>query len=139
MVESYVLGLSSADENLEFEQLCARYPELVAARNEFEIALEKRLFNEVVTPATTLKSRIMDTIRQDAAGSQAQVITMEGRARSRSVSPMKWVAAAAVILLLVSAYFAYDFYNRNKELEAQLANSKNAETDMNEKMKKLEE
>ena len=139
MVESYVLGLSSADENREFEQLCARYPELVAARNEFEIALEKRLFSEAVAPVTSLKSRIMDSIQQDTLANQAQVIDMEDRKRSSSVSPIKWVAAAAVILLLVSAYFAYDFYNRNKELEAKLAQSKDVETDMNEKMKKLEE
>ena len=31
------------------------------------------------------------------------------------------------------------FYNRNKELEAQLAQSKDAENDMSEKMKQLEE
>ena len=139
MVESYVLGLLSPEESLEFEQLCARYPELVAARNDFEIALEKRLFSETVAPVTTLKSRIMDSIQQDTLANQAQVIDMEDRKRSSSVSPIKWVAAAAVILLLVSAYFAYDFYNRNKELEAKLAQSKDVETDMNEKMKKLEE
>ena len=109
MVESYVLGLLSPEESLEFEQLCARYPELVAARNDFEIALEKRLFSETVAPVTTLKSRIMDSIRQDASVNQAQVVTMEDRERSRGFSPMKWVAAAAVVLLLVSAYFAYDF------------------------------
>ena len=42
IVESYVLGLASPEERVEFEGLCVQYPELVAARTEFELALEKQ-------------------------------------------------------------------------------------------------
>ena len=139
IVESYVLGLTSPDENVEFEQLCARYPELVAARNEFEIALEKRMINEAGTPVTTLKSRIMDSIQQETSVTPSRIIETGIPQWPRRSLTINWVAAAAVILLLISAYFAYDFYTRNKELEIQLAKSKEAESDINEKMKKLEE
>ncbi|HEX6192740.1 MAG TPA: anti-sigma factor [Chitinophagaceae bacterium] len=139
VVESYVLGLSTEDDKQEFEQLCARHPELVAARNEFEIALEKRLFNEASTPASGIKSRIMEAIRQDTSVNQTPIITMENRNNVRNSSPMRWIAVAAVILLLVSAYFAFNFYTRNKDLEMELARSRNAETEMNDKMKKLED
>ena len=41
-----MLGLSSPEERQEFEELCARYPELVLARDDFELALEKQLLKE---------------------------------------------------------------------------------------------
>jgi anti-sigma-K factor RskA len=34
IVESYVLGLASAEERNEFEQMCSQYPDVLAARNE---------------------------------------------------------------------------------------------------------
>ena len=34
------MGLTSERERSEFEKLCLQYPELVAARNEFEESLE---------------------------------------------------------------------------------------------------
>jgi hypothetical protein len=41
IIESYVLGLASDEERREFEQTCAQYPEVLAARIEFELAMEK--------------------------------------------------------------------------------------------------
>ena len=40
IVESYVLGLASEEERREFEKMCNQHPEVLAARNAFEIALE---------------------------------------------------------------------------------------------------
>ena len=50
IIESYVLGLASEQERAEFEQICLQYPELVAARNEFEEALEKQAFEHAIAP-----------------------------------------------------------------------------------------
>jgi len=36
---------------------------------------------------------------------------------ARRSSGIRWVAAASVILMLASGYFAYDYYNKNKELQ----------------------
>ncbi len=44
IVESYVLGLASEEERTEFEQLCKQYPELVTARDSFEVLIEKQAF-----------------------------------------------------------------------------------------------
>ena len=41
---------------------------------------------------------------------------MESRPGRRS-STLGWVAAASIILLLLSVYLAYNFYNQNKELK----------------------
>lgn len=137
-IESYVLGLSSAEERAEFEQLCGQYPELVTARIHFEMALEQQLLNQSVTPAIGVKEKVMNTIRQQAPGMHTKIITMEPTLTNRNFSTMKWVAAASIILLLASAYFAYNFYSKNKELELQLAKSKEEQIRLGDDLKKLE-
>jgi anti-sigma-K factor RskA len=138
LVESYVLGLASEEEKAEFEYMCTRNPELVSARIDFEIALERQLLGEPNVPVTEAKDRIMNAIRQEPSVSPSKVITMENVATARSTSPMRWVAAASIILLLASAYFAVNFYSRNKELEAELVESKKAQTEMDRRMKTME-
>jgi anti-sigma-K factor RskA len=116
IVESYVLGLASEQERSEFEQLCLQYPELVAARNEFEEALEKQAFELAIAPSASVKERVLNVIREiEPPAKEAKVITMERRPRISSWP--RYVAAASIILLLVSAYFAYDFYSDNKQLQ----------------------
>jgi anti-sigma-K factor RskA len=123
IVESYVLGLASSEERAEFEALCGQFPELVAARNDFEIAVEARLLGLAVIPAHEVKEKVMSNIRQQSSRNQTKVITMEKSTNSSS-SSLKWVAAASIILLLVAGYFAYDLNNKNKKLQSELAASK---------------
>jgi anti-sigma-K factor RskA len=138
IIESYVLGLASQEERSEFEKLCAQYPELVSARNDFEIALEKKLMGLGIASAVEVKEKVMSDFRQQSNVNQTKIITMENPNTSRSSSPMRWVAAAAVILLLASAYFAYNFYSKNKDLESELAKSKDEKQKMDRRLKDLE-
>jgi anti-sigma-K factor RskA len=120
IVESYVLGLASEQERSEFEQLCLQYPELVAARNEFEEALERQAFELAIAPSANIKERVLNVIREiEPSAKEAKVITMERRPRISSWP--RYVAAASVILLLVSAYFAYDQYSKNQDLKKSLS------------------
>jgi anti-sigma-K factor RskA len=116
IVESYVLGLASEQERAEFEQLCLQYPELVAARNDFEDKLEKQAFQQAITPPAFLKEKVMiNTHDQVSLPKEAKVITMD--TRSYSNNWLRFVAAASVILLLASGYFTYDFYSKNGKLQ----------------------
>lgn len=116
IVESYVLGLASDDERREFEQLCARYPELVEARNHFELLLEKQALENAEEPPAKSRSAIWSAIKDSETASTVKVIPIEPE-RSRSSSGIKWLAAASIILMLVAGYFAYEFYSKNKELQ----------------------
>ncbi|HEX2684106.1 MAG TPA: hypothetical protein VHL77_09250, partial [Ferruginibacter sp.] len=116
-IESYVLGLASKEERDQFEQLCKQHPELIAAREDFEKALEQQLLNQAVLPANGVKDKVMDAIRQQPTANQTKIITMENVNTNRSSSSARWVAAASIVLLLVSAYFAYKFYSENQELK----------------------
>lgn len=117
IIESYVLGLASAEERTEFEKLCREYPELVAARTSFELALEKHMAGLAALPNESLKEKVMNAIRQQSSVNQSKLITMENSSKSRQGGIARFVAAASVILLLGAAYFAYKFYSENKDLK----------------------
>lgn len=111
-----MLGLASEQERSEFEQFCLQYPELVAARNEFEEALERQAFEQAITPPQHLKEKTLSIVmQQESTTKEAKVITMERRQRSSSL--LKYFAAASIILLLASVYFAYDLYSKNQILK----------------------
>ncbi len=137
VIESYVLGLSSAEERAEFDKLCQQYPELITARTDFEIALEQQLLSQASVPAGEVKEKVMGAVRQQSFVNQTKVITMESTNTNRGSSSLRWVAAAAVILLLAAAYFAFSFYSKNKDLEAKLAGAKNEEGKKTDEVQKL--
>ncbi len=114
VVESYVLGLLSAQERFEFEQYCETYPELKAARESFELAIEKQAMENAVPPPADIKQKILSAIQETPKTSK--IISMEPTTPRRS-SGFGWLAAASVILFLVAGYFAYTFYDQNKELK----------------------
>jgi anti-sigma-K factor RskA len=120
IVESYVLGLATEQERAEFEQLCIRNPELVAARIAFEEVLEKQSLDTAVPPPSHIKQALLEQINNPTSSNQAKLITME-RTPVRSSGGLRFLAAASVILLLVAGYFAYDFYTENKKLQSSAA------------------
>ena len=138
VVESYVLGLASSEERNEFEQYCRKFPELVDARNSFEIALERLFFTGAAAPVLGLREKIMDAIRQDASVHTSKIITMDNTSQARSYSSVRWVAAASVILLLVSAYFAFNFYTKNKDLQAELEQTKQQQAQLGKQLEAME-
>lgn len=142
IIESYVLGLSSPEENAEFEALCQQFPELVQARIDFEVTLEKQLSAQSVAPAAGLKEKLLNAIRQESLVNQTKIITMESTTSTRSGAGARLLAAASIVLLLACAYFAYSFYTKNKDLEAKLASATTGGADsttLNEKMKRLQQ
>jgi anti-sigma-K factor RskA len=121
IVESYVMGLASEEERMEFEKLCAQYPELVTARTEFEENLEKQAFENGIAPPANLKPQVLVAIHEQRSSfKEAKVITMETKRSGNNW--LKYVAAASVILLLASAYFAYDLYSKNQKLQNSISN-----------------
>ena len=117
IIESYVLGLASPEERVEFEKMCALYPELTEARYSFELAIEKQAFQDSVLPPAGSKEKTWSAIQQSATNT-SKIISMEpGRSRS---SGLQWFAAASVVLFLLTGYFAYTFYNKNRELQAKI-------------------
>jgi anti-sigma-K factor RskA len=111
IVESYVLGLASDEERREFEQMCTKYPEVLAARTAFELALEKQAMENAVAPSAHLKNKILEQI-----SGTGKVVSMQP-AIARKTNWFKYAAAASIILLAGSIYWNITLSNKNKELQ----------------------
>jgi len=114
IIESYVLGLASPEERVEFEQNCALYPELVSARTDFEIALEQQALSAHIKPPAFIKEQLLKEI-----SSGAKVIPLKPAFRQLSKT-WKYVAAAAIVLLAGSITWNIVQMNQNKTLAANL-------------------
>lgn len=113
IVESYVLGLASPDEQREFEQICQHYPEVLEARMAFERSLEEQAMRNAITPPDTLREKI----RTAALKSPATRMIPAHRAPEARISWVKYAAAAAVVLLAGSLVWNISLYNENKRLK----------------------
>ncbi len=90
IVESYVLGLASPEEQVEFESMCKQYPEVLQARIDFELSLEQQAMQNAVAPPPALKQQIMDTV----LSAEARVIPINADAGVRKTNWLKYAVAA---------------------------------------------
>ena len=108
VIESYVLGMAEAQEAQELEQLSRQHPEIRKAIDVFEIALEQKALATAIAAPTHVKQQLFavlaDEFREEDS---AKVVNMPGR-----FGWPRYLAAASVILLVVSAALNVYFYNQ---------------------------
>ncbi len=125
IVESYVLGLLSAQERFEFELICAADPEIKAAREAFELQLEKQAMENTIAPPSELKQKISDAVFSDKKS--APVISIEKNSvkeiRTASLGWLRIAAAACFVLLAGSLWWNMNLKNENEKLKTDLGKS----------------
>ena len=114
IVESYVLGLASPEEQVEFESMCKQHPEVLQARIDFELSLEQQAMQNAVVPPPVLKQQIMDAV----LSAEAKVIPINTDTTVRKTNWLKYAAAACAVLLAGSLIWNISQYSRNKKLQA---------------------
>ena len=121
IVESYVLGLATPEERAEFEKMCAAHSEVRKAREAFELSLEETLVANAVQPSKNLKSKVfaeIDIEKQRLANLEPPVVPENGEKEETPVVRMDWrryLVAASLILLIVSAALNLYLYNRYRD------------------------
>ncbi|MBI3138085.1 MAG: anti-sigma factor [Sphingobacteriales bacterium] len=133
IVESYVLGLATEEESREFEALCAQYPELLRARTDFELALEKQALSAAGAPPAFVKENILKEIR-----SGGKVIPL-GSGTGSSFNRWKYVAAASIILLAGSMAWNISMISRNASLSKNLYKAKESIMDLAAEIGRLQQ
>ncbi|HWI90860.1 MAG TPA: anti-sigma factor [Flavisolibacter sp.] len=143
IIESYVLGLASEAESQEFEQNCVQYPEIAQARTAFEIALEEKMLEDAVAVPLPLKQKIDEKIKSSTFETATEYLEDE-RTPVRQIGAWRWIAAASLILLVVSLYWTIsttkkyrDLQAQNKELQEKIQQSTAQVSDMQDDMEKL--
>ena len=130
IVESYVLGLATPEEQAEFEKMCKQHPYVLQARIDFEISMEQQGMQNAILPPPALKQQIMNTIFH----AEAKVISLNAGAQVIKTNWLKYAAVACAILLAGSVYWNISQYNSNKKLQANydksVAKIRNIEKDL---------
>jgi anti-sigma-K factor RskA len=121
VVESYVLGLLTAQERFEFEKYCESYPELKEARNAFEIAIEKQVFENAIAPPADLKQKIASQIFAEKKEQKLSPVIPIETAPSKKFSWAKLATAASIVLLAGSVWWAMSLKNENDKLKTELS------------------
>lgn len=129
IIESYVLGMASPAEMAELEQLCLQFPEIKQALNNFEIALEKNALANAAPPPPNLKKAILSQLNTEFKSAPTIIEpvsfsrTEESEISTTPVVSMKstsrFLAAASIILLVISGGMNIYFYSKFKETTQQ--------------------
>jgi anti-sigma-K factor RskA len=123
VVESYVLGLLTAQERFEFEKYCEAYPELKEARTAFELALEKQAMENSIAPPADLKQKIASKIFNE---NKATPVIPIQTSPSRKFNWARFVAAASIILLVGTIWWSMNLKNENDKLKGDNAALQNS-------------
>lgn len=115
VIESYVLGMANAQEAAELEQLSRQYPEIRKAIDDFEALLESTAMAAAVTPAPALKTKLFAELDSEFAEEKTARVSPITRAGGW----LRYVAAASVILLVLSAATNVYFYNQFRHASTQ--------------------
>ncbi|HLZ89130.1 MAG TPA: anti-sigma factor [Puia sp.] len=114
------MGLASESERAEFEQYCAQYPELVAARRKFEEKLEAYASENAVPPPPEVKVKVLEAVGMESRAASSippKIINMENaKTPVRSSDMLTFIAAASVVLLIGMAYLYFQTRQENKDL-----------------------
>jgi len=124
IIESYVMGMATDVERHEFEAVCAQYPEIAEARNAFELALEEQLLTSTSQPPVHLKQLIEGKVLSTAVDIDVANVEPD-EIQVRRIGPWKWLAAASIILLAATAFWAITTNNKYIELQAAHNNLQN--------------
>lgn len=122
IIESYVLGLADAEERAELEQLRMQHPEIEQAITAFEQDLESSAQQNAVPVSPDIKANLLDQLglKQNADHApiteDPKVVPLESGGRTPFI---KYLAAASLILFVISAAFNIYSYNKYKDLEAE--------------------
>jgi anti-sigma-K factor RskA len=112
IIESYVLGLASAEEASELERLCSEHADIKNAVDEFEALIEKQAFKDAIEPPAEVKDKLMTALASEFARAQAPVVPLPVETQKvKSFSVARYLAAASVILLIASTVLNVFLYN----------------------------
>lgn len=123
IIESYVLGIASQAERDEFESICAQYPEVAAARDAFEASLEARLLESAPPPPVFLREKVQTAIQNINTAPATEIDEEEERPQPR-IGLWKWIAAASIILMAGSLFWAFSLNSKYQKAQADNRNLK---------------
>ena len=113
----YVMGLCSAEEKQELETLRRQHPVLHEAIVQYEKEMEEKMRQQITLPSAETDEKILKSF--DSL--QTPLIPIDTTYnKPRNTAWLRPVAAAAILLLLISSWFNYTLLQKNKKQEKAL-------------------
>ncbi|MES2006220.1 MAG: anti-sigma factor [Bacteroidota bacterium] len=108
VIESYVLGMADKQEAAELEQLSRQYPEIREAIDAFEASLERQAQTYAVSPDPRVKKELLAKLD----------FAKPGKPGILAFTWSRYVAVAAILLLVFSAALNVYFYKQFKSVSS---------------------
>jgi anti-sigma-K factor RskA len=124
ILEAYVLGELSDQERLEVEKNLKLYPELRKELALIEETQEQLLMKTAIAPRPSVKKSLFEKIDSSKQATKVvQLPTRQPRALGgeSGVGFWKFAVAASVTVALITSYLAYDYRDKWKKTESNLA------------------
>ncbi len=112
IIETFVMGLCTPDEENEILQLRMKHPELDKAITAYEIEMENNMLQQVTMPDEAVDKRILSKL--ETLTKPAPVFTLQPTKKDW----IKNLAIAASVLLIVSAGLNFYLYQQTKKIAA---------------------
>lgn len=132
ILEMYAAGLTTPEENLQVQEYVRQYPEVAAELAAIEASIESYATGMQLQPDASVKAKVFARINEEGS---AKVIPINNA--SAQVVPIssgwKTAAAAAVLLLIASSVFNFFQFQKNNEINKQLAQSQATASDLEAK------
>lgn len=117
ILEAYALGELSEKERLDVEKNLKLYPELRQELSLIEEAQEQLLMKTAIAPKPSVKQSLFAKI--DAARGTPKTVQLPPREAENTF--WKFAVAASLTIALITSYLAYDYRDKWKKTESNLA------------------
>jgi anti-sigma-K factor RskA len=125
IIELYIMGLCSPEEEKELESLRSQHPDLHEGILRYEMEMENKMLRNGTLPPANVDEKIL----QKLDSLEKPVVQQpDYKTPVKKIIPVaggwwKVAAAAAIVLFAVSAFFNYSLYRKNKKLEGLAQNT----------------
>lgn len=117
IIEAYVMGLCSKEEELELESRRSVHPELNDAIILYETELEKKMLQNQTLPSSSVDDRILKTIDKFSI----PALPVQKQSSTTALRWMRIAVAASIVLFVVSAGLNLTLYYKTSRLKKQVS------------------
>jgi anti-sigma-K factor RskA len=121
ILELYVLGQLSAQEEKEVQEMAANHPEVREEISAIEIAMEKYALYQAVNPSQDFAPKIIDKLGLTDPAPSAKVVPLQSASYDSKIRTLRFALVACIALLVVSVIALLSAHNKLDSAEEQIA------------------
>lgn len=122
ILELYVLGQLTVQEQREVEEMATKYPEVKQEIEAIEIAMERYALESAMEPTQLLKAKILHQINADQPAAEVKgiVIPLPAKDYESKIKLLRFALVACIALLVVSAIALFSAHHDLGEAKSEI-------------------